>query len=94
MLFSIQSNLWGHVGVDAHRMFINYEIEDEKFIAYFYYVNHFGKSTLINNDFSNSDLTLVDFSFSTEEGNNFDNAILGCFTYLEGHASEIKVCAN
>ena len=86
----IDDIVWGYEG-HAHLEFFNYVIENEKFFAYFYYVNYFVGSTLINNDFSNSDLTFVYLGAATGERNNFDNMIVDCTTLLAGHANEVHL---
>ena len=87
----INDIVWGHRGPNAQLGFFNYEIENEKFFAYFYYVNYFGGSTLTNNDFSNSDLTFVNLGGVTGTRNNFDNMIVDCTTVLEGHTNEVRL---
>ena len=67
-------------------------IRNEKFFAYFYYINNFVDSVLTNNDFSNSDLIFVYLIGATGEGNNFASMIADCVTLLEGHANEVTVC--
>ena len=56
------------------------------------YINYFLGSVLINNDFSNSDITLAQFAGTSGGNNNFNNVIKDCITLLEGHANEEITC--
>ena len=88
----IDEIIWEHRGAGLHLGFFNYAIEDEKLVAHFYYINSFVDSVITNSNFSNSELLFVQFGGATNEGNNFDNVILGCVTLLEGHTNEVTVC--